>query len=89
MGSGILQVACLQMGGSVFLPYWLFGLRDHRTGASGLLVGGLEVGLFPLVGRAVLRKTLRRLSADGGAVFHPVDWPEVSRHWGLQFFGWG
>ena len=62
----------------------------------GFLLGGpgstcwwVGSGSFPLVGRAVLRKTLRRLSADGGAVFHPVGWPEVSRHWGLQFFGWG
>ena len=52
-------------------------------------VGGLGVGLFPLVGRAVFRKTLRRLSADDEAVCHPVGWPEVSKHWGLQFFGWG
>ena len=39
VGSGILQVACLQMGGSVLLPYWLSGLRHRSTGASGLLVG--------------------------------------------------
>ena len=58
----------------------------------------LELGLVPLVGRAVsggvfrgscgLRKTLGSLSADGWGCVPAllVGWPEASQHWILQ---WG
>ena len=37
--SGRLQAACLLVGGAVFLPRWLFGLRHPTTDAFGLLGG--------------------------------------------------
>ena len=37
VGSVRLSAACLIMGGAVFLPCWLFGLRHPRTGAYSLL----------------------------------------------------
>ena len=48
-------------------------------------------GSCPLVGKAMLRKTLNSLSADGwGCVpARLVVWPEASQHWSLQAVGWG
>ena len=60
----------------------------------------VELGLVPLVGRAmsrgafrgdfVLRKTLGRLSADGWGCVPTlfIVWPEVFQHWN-QAVGWG
>ena len=49
------------------------------------------LGLVHLVVRAMLRKTLRDLSADGwGCVFILfVVWCEVSQKWSLQAVLWG
>ena len=42
----------------------------------------MELGLVPLVGRAVLRKTLSSLSADGWGCVPALlaVWPEASQH---------
>ena len=61
----------------------------------------VELGLVPLMGRAMSRGLFRggcalwtslgRLSADGW-VYVPtlfVVWPEASQHWSLQAVGWG
>ena len=61
----------------------------------------VELGLGPLVGRAVsmdvsrggygLRKPLGSLTADGWDCVPAqlVAWPEASQHWCLQVVGWG
>jgi len=62
----------------------------------------VELGLVPLVGRAIsegvfisgsclFRTTLSRLSADGWGCVPTllVVWPEKSQHWSLQVVGWG
>ena len=61
----------------------------------------VELGLVPLVGRAMsrdvfsggcgLRKTLGSLSADGWGCVPAllVVWPEASQHWSLQAVEWG
>ena len=45
----------------------------------------MELGLVPLVGKAVLRKTLNGLSADGWSCVPAllVVWPEAAQHWSL------
>ena len=69
--------------------------------AGGTAHWWVELGLVPLVGRAMsrgmfrgsleLRKTLGSLSADGWGCVHLllVVWPEASQHWSLQAVGWG
>ena len=56
----------------------------------------VELGLGPLVGRAMfrgsswLRKSLGSLSADGwGCVPVQLVWPKASQHWSVQAVGWG
>jgi len=44
VGSRKLLATCLLMGGSVFPPFWLYGLRHPSPGARGYWVGpGLGV----------------------------------------------
>ena len=51
----------------------------------------VELGLVPLVGRALLRKTLSSLSADGWGCVPAllVACPEVYQHWSPQAVWWG
>ena len=61
----------------------------------------VELGLLPLVGRAIsrgvfrggygLRKALSSLSADGWGYVPAllVVWPEASQHWSQRADGWG
>ena len=51
----------------------------------------VELGLVPLVGRAMLIDTLSLLSAFGWSCVPTllVVWPEVTQHWSLQAVWWG
>ena len=60
----------------------------RRAGSFPVVVGA---GSCPLVGRAVLRKTLNHLPADGwGSVpILSAVWTEASQHWSLRAVEWG